>query len=76
MGWQGLKHCKALLLQSFGSVFHSVQCVDVNNSVQSIPFAKWGPLLLLQVQNKSPKVDAKTMEPVSWPKDPDMEWWV
>jgi UDP-N-acetylglucosamine pyrophosphorylase len=26
------------------------------------------------VQNKSPKVDAKTMEPMQWPQDPDLEW--
>ena len=26
------------------------------------------------VQNKSPKVDAKTMEPASWQQDPDLEW--
>jgi Holliday junction resolvase-like predicted endonuclease len=26
------------------------------------------------VQNKSPKVDAKTMEPVSYPSNPSMEW--
>ena len=28
------------------------------------------------VQNKSPKVDAATMEPVSYPKDPEQEWCV
>ena len=27
------------------------------------------------VQNKSPKVDAKTMEPIKWPANPDMEWY-
>lgn len=27
------------------------------------------------VQNKSPKVDAKTMEPIEWPGNPDMEWY-
>lgn len=26
------------------------------------------------LQNKSPKVDAKTLEPASWPQDPDLEW--
>jgi hypothetical protein len=26
------------------------------------------------VQNKSPKVDAATMEPVSYPENPSMEW--
>ena len=26
------------------------------------------------VQNKSPKVDAKTLEPISWSSNPDMEW--
>lgn len=26
------------------------------------------------VQNKSPKVDTKTMEPASWQQDPDLEW--
>ncbi|KAK9829520.1 hypothetical protein WJX72_006308 [[Myrmecia] bisecta] len=25
-------------------------------------------------QNKSPKIDAKTLEPVEYPEDPDMEW--
>ncbi len=28
------------------------------------------------VQNKSPKVDTASMEPISWPKDPSQEWWV
>lgn len=26
------------------------------------------------LQNKSPKLDAATLEPVSWPADPDLEW--
>ena len=26
------------------------------------------------VQNKSPKVDAKTLAPASFPSDPDLEW--
>ncbi|CAK0781252.1 hypothetical protein CVIRNUC_005325 [Coccomyxa viridis] len=26
------------------------------------------------LQNKSPKVDAATMQPISWPKDPSQEW--
>ena len=26
------------------------------------------------VQNKSPKVDAKTLAPAEYPADPDMEW--
>ena len=26
------------------------------------------------VQNKSPKVDAQTLAPVSFPSDPDLEW--
>ncbi len=26
------------------------------------------------VQNKSPKVDAKTLAPASFPTDPDLEW--
>jgi hypothetical protein len=26
------------------------------------------------LQNKSPKVDAATLEPVSYPEDADMEW--
>lgn len=26
------------------------------------------------LQNKSPKVDTKTLEPASWPQDPDLEW--
>ena len=26
------------------------------------------------VQNKSPKVDAKTLDPVEWSANPDMEW--
>ena len=26
------------------------------------------------LQNKSPKVDAKTLEPISWSQNPDMEW--
>ena len=28
------------------------------------------------VQNKSPKVDAKTLLPVEYSQDPDLEWWV
>ena len=28
------------------------------------------------VQNKSPKVDAATLEPASYPEDPDQEWCV
>jgi UDP-N-acetylglucosamine pyrophosphorylase len=31
-----------------------------------------GPLDFLQ--NKVPKVDARTLEPVSWPKQPELEW--
>ena len=27
------------------------------------------------LQNKSPKVDAATMAPISWPKDPSQEWY-
>jgi hypothetical protein len=26
------------------------------------------------LQNKSPKVDAATLDPISWPKDPAQEW--
>ena len=26
------------------------------------------------VQNKEPKLDAETLEPVEWPADPDLEW--
>ena len=26
------------------------------------------------VQNKSPKIDVKTLEPVSFAQDPDLEW--
>ena len=26
------------------------------------------------LQNKSPKVDAGTLQPISWPKDPSQEW--
>lgn len=26
------------------------------------------------MQNKSPKVDAETMEPVEYPENPDLEW--
>jgi UTP--glucose-1-phosphate uridylyltransferase len=26
------------------------------------------------LQNKSPKLDAKTLEPISWPADPELEW--
>ncbi len=26
------------------------------------------------LQNKSPKVDAKTLEPATWQQDPDLEW--
>jgi UTP--glucose-1-phosphate uridylyltransferase len=26
------------------------------------------------VQSKAPKLDAESLEPVSWPEDPDMEW--
>jgi len=26
------------------------------------------------VQNKSPKVDAETLDPVEWSANPDMEW--
>ena len=26
------------------------------------------------LQNKSPKVDAKTMAPIEWSKDADLEW--
>lgn len=26
------------------------------------------------LQNKSPKLDASTLEPVSWPAEPDLEW--
>ncbi len=26
------------------------------------------------LQNKSPKVDAKSLEPISWSANPDMEW--
>ena len=26
------------------------------------------------VQNKSPKVDAKTLEPATFPEDPEQEW--
>ena len=26
------------------------------------------------LQNKSPKVDAATMQPISWPKDRSQEW--
>ena len=26
------------------------------------------------LQNKSPKVDAKTMAPAEWSQDPDLEW--
>lgn len=28
------------------------------------------------MQNMSPKVDAATLEPVSYPESPDLEWWV
>ena len=31
-----------------------------------------GPLDFLQ--SKVPKLDAKTLEPISWPRDPDSEW--
>ena len=27
------------------------------------------------LQNKSPKVDAKTLEPATWQQDPDLEWY-
>ena len=27
------------------------------------------------LQNKSPKVDAKTMAPIEWSQDPDQQWW-
>ena len=27
------------------------------------------------LQNKSPKIDAKSLEPVSFPEDPDLEWY-
>ena len=41
--------------------------------------SKEHPELLAQpdselLQNKSPKLDARTLEPVSWPADPDLEW--
>lgn len=26
------------------------------------------------VQNKSPKVDAKTLDPIEWKENPDQEW--
>lgn len=26
------------------------------------------------LQNKSPKVDAKTLEPISWRENPEQEW--
>lgn len=26
------------------------------------------------VQNKSPKVDAKTLKPITWSQNPDLEW--
>ena len=26
------------------------------------------------MQNQIPKIDAATLEPVSWPADPDLEW--
>ena len=41
--------------------------------------AKEHPELLAQpdselLQNKSPKLDAATLEPAAWPADPDLEW--
>lgn len=27
------------------------------------------------LQNKSPKIDAATMDPVEFPENPDMEWY-
>lgn len=33
-----------------------------------------GDIPLTFVQNQEPKLDAETLEPVSWPEDPSLEW--
>lgn len=48
-----------------------------STSEDTLNALKGGPLEGEEVemlQNKVPKIDAATMEPVSWPTDPDHEW--
>jgi UTP--glucose-1-phosphate uridylyltransferase len=49
----------------------SADTMDAVARYQDLPVAG---LPLEFLQNKEPKLLAKTLEPVSWPKDPDLEW--
>jgi UTP--glucose-1-phosphate uridylyltransferase len=57
-----------LFMNSFRT---SADTMDAVARYQDLPVAG---LPLEFLQNKEPKLLAKTLEPVSWPKDPDLEW--
>ncbi|HXU79700.1 MAG TPA: UTP--glucose-1-phosphate uridylyltransferase [Methylomirabilota bacterium] len=55
------------LMNSFSTQHDSLEYLERYSSL-----ARDGQLDFLQ--SKVPKLDAKTLEPVSWPADPDLEW--
>src|SRR6185369_1068356 len=55
------------LMNSFSTQHDSLEYLERYSSL-----ARDGQLDFLQ--RKVPKLDAKTLEPVSWPADPDLEW--
>ena len=59
--------CPLLLMDSFRTREDSLAVLEGYDELK-------GDLPLDFVQNKEPKLDAETLDPVSWEADPDLEW--
>ena len=79
---QSLQYCKrTCLAQSFSCVqvrFVLMNSFSTSDDTKAFLGKSHGDLMsesnVELLQNKSPKVDAKTMAPVQWPQDADLEW--